>query len=149
MCLTVRPHNLSGHPTRVPKLLFSAGKPVLFDFRSFRVQQVGLGVAIHEESDCKHITIGGLVANALAGIALHSRQIGATTSVRAGKSTLRRARGVAASTIVAAVIPPAVVSAIIGVAITSISGAAPTCIAVYPIVVPSSVRVLLLYPESP
>jgi hypothetical protein len=70
------------------------------------------------------------MADAFAGIALHSRQIGATTWVQAGKSTLRRARGAAASAIVAAVIPPTVISAVIGVSITSVSGATPTGMAV-------------------
>jgi hypothetical protein len=117
--LAIRPHKLAGRPTRAPKFFLPASKPVLFDFRSLRIQQVGLGVLIHEESDRKHVTIGGLVSDALACIALHPGQEGATAFVRSGESTLRRARGLASSRIDPSIISPAVVAAVIGVAIAT------------------------------
>ncbi len=117
MRLAIRLHKLAGHPTRAPEFFLPASKPVLFDYRSLRIRQVGLGVLIHKESDRKHVAIGGLVSDALACIALHRGQEGATAFVRAGKSTLRRARGSASSTIDPSIISSVVVAAVIGVAI--------------------------------
>jgi hypothetical protein len=74
--------------------------------------------------------------------------------VRAGKSTPGRIRETATSSIIAAVVSLAVVSAGIGVAITSVRavvGATPTCItvaAVYPIKVLSSAQILSFNPKD-
>jgi hypothetical protein len=124
-------------------------KPVLFDFGSLHIRRVRLGVAIHKESNCKHVAIDSLMSNAFAGFALHSVEKGATTFVWAGDSTLRRTRGASSSMIVAAIITPAVVSAVIGVAIANVCNSIPTCTAVYPIKVPTATQNILFYPKSP
>ncbi len=124
--------------TRVPEFFLPASKPVLFDFRSLRIQQVGLGVSIHEESDRKHVAIGGFMSDALACIALHPGQEGATAFVRSGKSTLKRARGSASSTINPSIISLAIVAAVIGVAIATVCNAVSASTAINPIKVPTA-----------
>ncbi len=138
MHLAIRPHKLAGHPTRAPEFFLPASKPVLFDFRSLRIRQVGLGVSIHEESNRKHVAIGSLVSDALACIALHPGQEGAVAFVRVGESTLRRARGSASSTIDPSIISPAVVATVIGVAMATVCNAVSASGAIIPIKVPTA-----------
>ena len=139
---------LAGCLTRAPKFLFPTSKPILLNFRSLCIRQVCLGVAIHKESNCKHVAIGSLMSDAFACFALHSVAKGATAFVRASNLTLRRTRGASSSTIVAAIVTLAVVSTVIGVAVTNVCNSIPTCTAVYPIKVPTAAQNILFYPKS-
>jgi hypothetical protein len=120
-------------PSANAKFAFPLRKPSVFDVGLFCLRQVRFGIAVNEERNRQHVTVGSLMANTLAFLALDPWEIGTTALVWTCKMTLGDTQGTATVALVAAVNTLTVVTTVVRLATATMAGTCVVSVSVYPI----------------